>query len=99
VFNFNSTIGYMKPEDLAPLGITDDHWQPAVTDYYRFALSPPIVDGVLCSLHYPWHVDALVRALDQGPLDDEEQQYLIDLAKLCKGGLRLVAQPAAEAAS
>jgi hypothetical protein len=93
VFNFNSTIGYTPPEGLVRFGVTEDHWQPAVTDYFRFALSSPAVDGLLCSLQVPRHVEELAEALALPPLDDDEQQYLLDLARLCKGGYELVPQP------
>jgi len=89
VFNFNSMIGYTKPAALTKLGITADHWRPRPTDYYRFALSQPVVDGLLCSLHHPREVTALARALNQPQLDAQEQRYMIDLAKLAGGTMRL----------
>ena len=78
-----------------PPGIVDDagwkrlalrgYWRPSPTDFYRFALSSTPLAGLLCALETPAHVDALTTALQQGPLDDEEQQYLIDLCKLATG--------------
>jgi hypothetical protein len=99
VFNFNSMIGYTKPEALTEFGITDDHWHPAPTDHYRFALAHPAVDGLLCSLHHPSEVHALARAMEQPQLDDEELTYMVDLAKLVGGSMRLAGpRPAAAAA-
>jgi hypothetical protein len=89
VFNFNSMVGYVKPRDFARLGLAPEHWRPKPTDYYRFALSPPAVDGILCSLHTSSQVRALERALASAPLDEQEQRYLIDLATLAAGGMKL----------
>ncbi len=61
------------------------YWRPSPTDFYRFALSSTPLAGLLCALETPAHVDALTTALQQGPLDDEEQQYLIDLCLLATG--------------
>lgn len=94
VFNFNSMIGYTRPAALAAHGITADHWRPRPTDYYRFALSQRGVEGLLCSLHHPREVRALERALRQPLLDDEEQRYMIDLASLVGGTMRLADAPA-----
>ena len=38
----------------------------------------------------PSQVEALCDALDAGPLDEEEEQYLVDLAKLDEGRAVLV---------
>ena len=67
------------------LGLSSDFWQPVVTDHYRFALTPHQVNGVLCSPDTPRQVDALCRAVEKGPLDAEEEQYLVDLATLAEG--------------
>jgi hypothetical protein len=39
------------------------------------------MDGVLCSPSSPEEVDALVDALAQGPLDSEQEDYLVRLAE------------------
>jgi aryl-alcohol dehydrogenase-like predicted oxidoreductase len=90
VFNFKSTVGFLRPADYANLGVSEDHWQPAVTDYYRFALARPELDGLLCALTRPEHVDALARALEDGPLTEEETDYIRDLADLACGKAELV---------
>lgn len=83
IFNFKSTLGYIKPSKLRAAGvIAGDNWQPSPTDYYRFALSQPSIDGILCSLRHPREIKALARALKSPPLDAEEERYLIELAKL-----------------
>ena len=91
-YNFNSTLGYVAPERYSALGLSDDYWHPSVTDYYRFALTKPELDGVLCSPKSPQEVDALVHALEQGPLDEDEEEYLLDLAKLNEGRAELIAE-------
>lgn len=90
LYNFKSTLGSMAAERYAALGLNDDYWQPKVTDYYRFALTRPEIDGLLCSPSTPHEVEALSSALEEGPLDEEEEKYLIDLATLDQGGGVLV---------
>ena len=85
LYNFKSTIGFMDAERYASLGLNDDYWQPKATDYYRFALTQPGIDGLLCSPSTPQEVEALASALEEGPLDEEEEKYLIDLATLDQG--------------
>lgn len=85
LFNFKSTSGFVRPKRIAELGIEDGFWRPEVTDHYRFALTPASMDGILCALTKPSHVGALADALDRGPLDEEEEQYLVDLCDLDAG--------------
>ena len=85
LYGFTSTDGFVAPRRVRELGLANDFWRPAITDGYRFALTPPQVNGVLCSLSTPREVEALGRALEHGPLDAEEEQYLVDLAGLDQG--------------
>jgi len=85
VYGFTSTDGFVAPRRVRQLGLTGEFWRPAITDCYRFALTPPQVNGVLCSLSTAREVAALCRALEHGPLDAEEERYLIDLASLDQG--------------
>jgi hypothetical protein len=82
VYNFKSTESFVAPARMRALGLHDDFWYPDPTDYYRFALTRPEIDGVLCSPSTPTELHALETALALGPLDDEEERYLIDLARL-----------------
>ena len=52
--------------------MTGDYWRPEVTDYYRFALTRREIDGLLCAPGTPEEIRGLARALERGPLDDEE---------------------------
>ena len=90
LYNFKSTIGSIGTERYAALGLNDDYWQPKVTDYYRFALTRPEIDGLLCSPSMPEEVEALAMALEEGPLDEEEENYLIDLGTLDQGRAELM---------
>ena len=90
LFNFKSTIGWMPREQLLALGVGDDCWHPHHTDYYRFALSQPAFDGILCSLPTVDSVRELADAMTRGPLDDNDHQYLLDLAELSRGKANLV---------
>ena len=90
LYGFTNTDGFVPRHRMRALGLSSDFWAPAVTDHYRFALTPPQVNGLLCALDAPRQVDALCRAVEKGPLDAEEEQYLIDLAKLHAGRAELV---------
>jgi hypothetical protein len=90
VYNFNSTQGFVSPARLKALGLGLEYWQPAITDHYRFALSRSGIDGILCALNGPRQVETLALALDQGALNDEEERYLMDLARLDQGRTRLM---------
>jgi len=90
IYNFKSTVGFVGSERYAELGLNEDYWQPSITDYYRFALTRPEIDGILCSPQTSLEVEALAAALEEGPLDEEEQEYLIDLALLDEGRASLI---------
>lgn len=49
---------------------------PSAIDCYRFALSNPAVDVCLTGPATDEQLDANLRALDLGPLSDEEQQWM-----------------------
>jgi hypothetical protein len=89
LFNFNSTVGALAGDQFRRLGLDSDYWQPSVTDYYRFALTPPQVDGLLCAPQTPAELDALARALEDGPLDEEDETYLMNLTALADGRISL----------
>ena len=90
LFNFKSTTGWMPRDQLLAVGVGDDCWHPHHTDYYRFALSQPAFDGILCSLPTVDSVRELADAMTRGPLDDNDHQYLLDLAELGRGKARLL---------
>ncbi|HEU4404641.1 MAG TPA: hypothetical protein VFS43_05050 [Polyangiaceae bacterium] len=95
LYAFKTTFGALPPSRLEALGLEPDHWRPHVTDYYRYALSAPQLDGLLCAFERPAHVRELADALARGPLSDDERQYLVDLADLAAGSAVLNAPPAA----
>jgi len=78
VYNFNSTRGRQYTGSL-PAAVAGDMWIPRVPDYYRFALTRPQVDGVLCAFSQPHEIADLCAALDDGPLSAEEEDYMIAL--------------------
>ncbi len=82
IYNFKSTWGFISPRRLTSLGLDRSYWRPKITDYYRFVLTRPEIDGLLCSTGTPGHVTELIKALEKGPLDREEEKYLNDLGKL-----------------
>jgi hypothetical protein len=89
LYTFTSTYGWLRKEAYAKMGLSTRHWRPEVTDYYRFALAQPAVDGLLCALPRPKAVEALARAVERGPLTEEERTYIADLADLTSGEARL----------
>jgi predicted aldo/keto reductase-like oxidoreductase len=89
IFNFKSTSGYVSPERLRHIGLTDDDWMPAITDHYRYALSHVGIDGVLCSPSSRAEVEALDRALELGSLTADDCQYLEKLCLLASGAAKL----------
>jgi aryl-alcohol dehydrogenase-like predicted oxidoreductase len=93
LYNFKSTFGAPGDASWQALALSEDYWRPAVTDFYRFALSQPRFDGLLCAPGTPAELEALAAALEQPPLSEEEQQYLIDLADLMTGRATLKSVP------
>ncbi len=86
LFGFKSTFGYLHPEQMTGLGLPGDvYWHPEITDHYRFALSRPELDGLLIAPATPSEVAALAEAMDRGPLDEEEQTYLMHAALVAQG--------------
>ncbi len=85
LYCFKATLGYVKPARYAEMSLGDDYWRPKVTDFYRFALTRPEVDGLLCSPTTPREVEELALALEEGPLDESEEEHLISLAALDAG--------------
>jgi hypothetical protein len=91
LFNFKSTYGYVPPQRMDELGLQHPtYWHPEITDYYRFALSRPELDGVLMAPGTPRELAALAEALTRGPLDEEEESYLMDLALVARGAAKVV---------
>ncbi len=89
LYTFKSVSGWVSSEHLARLDLPPGTWQPSPADHYRFVLSRPEVDGVLCSPQTPAQIESLARALEQGPLNEEEQEHLLLLAGLASGELEL----------
>ena len=85
LFNFKNLMGHVSPRRCAELGLGEDLWRPDITDGYRFALTPPQMDGLLIAPAVPAHVDALVHALGKGPLQDEEREFMRSLSLLDQG--------------
>lgn len=84
VYNFKSIMGYVDPVYFPQLDFEDYHWQPKVTDHYRFILTRPEMDGILCALTEAHMVRDLADAMAEGPLDEEEEAFLIQLARTAR---------------
>jgi hypothetical protein len=90
LYGFKAAAGAPSAARCKSLGLGDDHWIPAVTDYYRFALTQPALDGLLCAPRTPLELHALADALAAGPLDADEEHHLLFLAELDAGDSALV---------
>ncbi len=82
VFNFKSMMSRVSPERFRELGLSGSYWEPKATDYYRFALSPPGMDGVLCSPGSVEEFRQLLLALEEAPLTPQEEQYMMWLSSV-----------------
>ena len=83
LFNFKSTESFVDNEEhLKEMGVEPDNWRPHITDYYRFALTAPALDGLLVGMPDAGGIQQLADALAKGPLDEEDHQYLLDLGVL-----------------
>ncbi|HEX2059961.1 MAG TPA: hypothetical protein VHK90_04410 [Thermoanaerobaculia bacterium] len=89
LFNFKSTLGATTMVPWARANLGEEHWYPEVSDFYRFVLSRPELDGVLCSPSTTQQLEELAAALARGPLDEEEETYLLNLCALADGRARL----------
>jgi hypothetical protein len=85
LYNFKNTMGFVSPKRCEELALDKELWRPQITDYYRFALTPPEVDGVLLALEEPAQVTALAQTLERGPLEEDEREYLRCLSALDQG--------------
>jgi len=81
LFGFTSTIGHVSDQRLRELGQDTDAWRPDVVDHYRFALTPPPMQGLLCAFKAR-QLEALIPALEAGGLTPAEEDYMIELASL-----------------
>ena len=84
VFNFKSVLSMVTPDRFKQLGLPDSYWLPEPTDYYRFVLSRPEIDGILCSPMCPEDVRGIVRALEKPPLTEQEQEYMMWLSAVAR---------------
>ena len=89
VYNFKSTWGYLPDETFDSLGLPADSWRPHISDYYRFALTPTHISGILCAPSTPRELRDMLDAVDRGPLSAGEQNYLINLSRLASGEVEL----------
>ena len=85
IFNFVNSAGYVDDASWARLALPPGQWRPELSDHYRFVLTRPEVDGLLVAPKIPAHVDRILRAVEAGPLDPEEEDHMIDLSLLARG--------------
>jgi hypothetical protein len=88
LYNFTTTQGHVPDARWRALELPDLSWRPAITDHYRFALTRPELNGLLVSFDETAHVEGLARALEQGPLSDEEERLMLDLGRRIRQATR-----------
>ena len=79
-FGFQSQAACVPSELFRSLDLPNGSWLPSAGDYYRFALTPDPIDGILCSPSTPEEVRILARALEEKPLTPDEEKYMIRLS-------------------
>ena len=79
-FGFQSQAARVTAESYRSLDLPDGSWLPSASDYYRFALTPNPIDGILCSPSTAEEVRILARALEEKPLTPDEEKYMIRLS-------------------
>lgn len=82
VFNFKSVMARVTESQFAGLGLPAGYWLPEAGDYYRFVLTRPEIDGVLCAPQSPEEVRGLVASLEKGGLSAQEEEYMIWLSSV-----------------
>src|SRR5712671_7365 len=82
IFNFKSTMSQVTPDMFDTLKLGPNYWRPEVCDYYRFVLSRPEIDGILCSPMQPEEMRQLAQALAKGPMTPDQEAYMIWLSSL-----------------
>lgn len=90
VFNFLNSAGYVSDEKWNELELGSRGYQrPERHDHYRFVLSQPGIDGILCAAATPAELARIDRAITAGPMSRDEAGYLETLALLADGRARL----------
>ncbi len=79
-YNFKTNLSIVTEEHFRQLGLGSQYWLPGPTDYYRFVLTNPAIDGILCSPQTPQEVEGIVEALNDRPLSPYEEAYMVWLA-------------------
>jgi hypothetical protein len=88
VYNFNS-MQKLSEVQYAALKLPEGYWRPAPSEYYRYALVRPELDGILFAPQTPEELRDSLDGVARGPLTEEEHAYLGDLADLAKGEAEL----------
>lgn len=83
LFNFKSVVSESWPKAPGRAAKRPGHGIRDATDFYRFVLSAPEIDGLLCAPRSPEELHRMADALDKGPLSREEQDYMI---RICSRG-------------
>lgn len=83
IFNFKSMLNAVPPERAAKLGLASGTWMPKPADYYRFVLSNPAMDGVLCAPQTVQELHELVEMLKGPALSPQDEEFMMWLSAVC----------------
>ena len=81
VYAFKCRTGALPRGAWAEVDPGRTQWWPQREDYFRFALTRPELSGVLFSAATPRDVTRLARSLERGPLAEDEEEYMREVAR------------------
>lgn len=84
-YGHSSKNGAPTPEQYAKLGLDPESWIPGPVDHYRYALTHARVDGVLFAMGGIDYLEELIAGLEEGPLDQDELDYMSNLGDVVAG--------------
>ncbi len=82
VVAFNTAHTGTKSFCVPPANYPEGLYRPTISDCYRFALSNPWVDLVLTGPANRREIDQAFEAIEQGPLDSEDYEFLREYGEL-----------------
>jgi hypothetical protein len=90
LYGFKTGMSWVTPSEVAQIpDLPEGMWCPEPADAYRFALTPPEMDGILCAPQRPKELRDLADAMERGPLEPDEEDHMIDLLALVTGDAHL----------
>jgi hypothetical protein len=89
IYNFTNTHGRPTEQEWEELEIDEDYWRPGFTDYYRFVLARPEIDGLLIAPQQVAHIKGLEEMIQEGPISPDEEEHIANITEMKNGLARL----------